>query len=353
MNEIFAKKCEDPVQFDKIRYLVHSLETERMHQTILEMCKVNPYLAVLCYNTAEQNDILREDIINKLDDTKINSLHEAVMLCLAWDAIDQPQKYYRHIKDHRHKINKKCMLGIKGIFVPCKKNKFKNSEWKKEPSYWVDEFLKLILRRRRRNYLTKLLNLTGINIENYTEELLDSGMFPKKPTQRSIYSWLRFIEYFGLYGKISSLEFDYSRDYEKIIETFFNLDDEKKKIRLFGAIYKLSILGFKQEPHAIEIAKKYTEKGGWMGEILNSLEGILQNNDHRKTRYDEYAAAKWWDEEKNGMPFHEFVGLEMKIVWVWWKCSCGYSWLGSSITKRMECSKCGERSLIIIRRKKK
>lgn len=340
MNESFTKKCEDPIQFNKIRYLVHSFDTDKMHKIILEMIEVNPYLAVLCYNTAEQDNSLRAAIINHLNKIEINNLHQIIIMCLAWESIIISSKKHQHSMQF---IVEKCRPLIRKLLPLSRKEQKKNlqylysDQWQREPAYWIDNFFRCVLRTLP-SRIRILIEKAKINVSDYSEEIIAAGKF------KCNVQWLQYVEDSGLFGKLDSLNFHYETDYEKLITSMISLS----KLTKFtvDSILKLTAIGFIRNELSVEYAKIITSQLSntplnrslnmlcyWYNKLFNSP--ALKNN-----------IVQFWDIEKNVIPFYFAKKLiKRKIIW-WWKCSCGHSWKAPIEKSTIMCEKCGKRIVI-------
>ncbi len=386
MNVFFAEKCKDPHQFDKIRYMIHSLETSKMQQVILEMCTVNPYLAVLCYNTSEQNNSLKKSIWDHLYAIKIDCLHTAILLCLAWDAIDQPIKSAKvpNLITKQKDIFKKCRE-IMRLILPtkreCKKAvvaQQKNSgtstitvdsdDWKQESTYWVENIFKCMLKYNpsRIDIFLKLTKDIPLNIHDYMEEMMIVGKFPRNSRIEAIENWLRFIDGANLYEKLEDLDFHFHTDYKQLLP----LLKTHNSYYIFGPLIK--IIKINNGSLAASIAQRgefFAEKP--IESIIVIAIALIQNvislevvKKHMESsppqlRHLFSKLCHWY----NNMLNHG--RLKDKIIFLYDKelfgfkdalllCSCGECWFASIDTQKIVCPRCGWTiQNRIIRRKKK
>lgn len=376
MNPVLAKRCEDPRQFDKIRYMVHCLDKQKMTEVILEICTINPYLAVLCYNTAEQDDDLKVAICKQLDKIDNNNYHMAIMLCLAWEAIGQWSYIKRDSKKKRHnkdyvlmelviKARKKCRNMLKFISPRRKasqRSEFKNyyNGWEQKSIFWIENCFRCFLKNNpeRIAYFLKITQ-TPLSIDNYSDVLLEKGKFKHFGHEKGIFWWLKYIDDTGLFGKLEQLKFNYERDFDYIISVL-SKSPNRFKARRLESVIKLIIVGLMQEKISIENAK----------EAINSLEQNLSTKGknrqlildaHLKDDFQSWRLYadmikhhntnsivfsikyEWWDSEKNGIPpIPSMLDREdFGHFRVWWKCPCGYSWKSPLNSPKLRCKKCG------------
>ena len=210
MNDILAKKCEDPIQFDKIKYMIHSLDKEKMNQIILEICEINPYLAVICHNTAEEDYSLKHAIVEKLKVLKIDTLHKAIVLCLACDATYVPpqcrgERSNKLQKDYDF-TRRTCKDLIKIILKGKGRRKLaeqygididildmSNRGFQNESSFWLDAFFRCIIRRYPFK-LSKCLQKININKESYMAELIVACSFSRYAKRGALKRWLNLVD---------------------------------------------------------------------------------------------------------------------------------------------------------------
>lgn len=361
MDERFVKKCDDPLQFDKIRYMVHSLDTDTMHQIILEMCEVNPYLAVLCYVTSEQNFYLRTAIIDLLDTIKIDNLHIAIMLCSAFDVIYFSKPFFQKRQPHskrnipKSKINpRKKLYELMNLIIPSKneQKRFTIDQWNQEPVYWIDNLFRCMLRNRfsRTQLFLKTIDNSSLDVNDYSEEIMISGNFSLitkkrnqivKPKNQELLYWLRHIDNFGLYGKLELLQFNFETDYNHVIN-LMQTDSTKFLKYTIEPIIKLTAIGLLRKQLSIEIVKSLVKSSKndfkpLFNELLISYTSLLNSEQYHAHIPSPF--IPYWDEEKNGFPPFFRKG-SFPFFKFWWKCTCGYSWQAPLKHRTLICPKC-------------
>lgn len=63
MVKLIENRCQEFKYFSSIKYYVHLIEnTKLMQETLLDICRINPYLGALIYVTSENNLILKNKI---------------------------------------------------------------------------------------------------------------------------------------------------------------------------------------------------------------------------------------------------------------------------------------------------